>query len=56
MIAASASEAAVLSISFSSATAEEDLDESQCKLNGSTALSIRFTLPMRMKSVRIQQQ
>ena len=51
MIAASAGEAAVFSISFSSPTAEEHLDDSQCKLKGSTALSMRFTLPIRRKSV-----
>ncbi len=55
MITASAGEAAVLSISFSSPTAEEDLDDSQCRLKGSTALSMRFTLPIRRKSVRTQQ-
>lgn len=54
MIAASAGDAAALSISFSSPTADDLDDSQQCRLYGSTALSILFTLPIRRKSARAQ--
>ena len=50
MMAASAGEGAAFSISFSSLTAVDLDDSQQCRLYGSTALSILLRLPMRRNS------
>ncbi len=50
MMAASAAEDTAFSISFSSSTAVDLEDSQQCRLKGSTALSILFRLPIRRNS------